>query len=92
MNRTDGPHTTRTTIIRHANNAGNVTVDATWWRRTPREYAHEEIVSIITLDTGTAHLQITLSPSEARDLAANLKLHADEVEAARRELQETVAA
>lgn len=37
--------------------------------------------SIITVDTGSCHLHIVINAAEARDLAANLQAHADELDA-----------
>lgn len=37
--------------------------------------------SIITVDTGSCHLHVVITAAEARDLAANLQAHADELEA-----------
>lgn len=80
----DGKH--HTTNVRIENFDHAVKVDTVWWHKEITTFDHlfkrSEIASIITLDTGCAHLHFEITPTEARTLAAALLKQADEVEAA----------
>lgn len=81
----NGEHTTRKHRLQQRYDNPSVVVDTTWWDR--ESHGTREIVSIITVDTGCAHLQIDISPTEARALAESLQQQADEVEAAQQQLK-----
>ncbi|MFA6204417.1 MAG: hypothetical protein WC710_14660 [Gallionella sp.] len=85
METKDGQHTRRNHRIYQGSITDSVQVCISWWQKDYPNGA-PKIASIITIDTGCAHLHICISPAEARALAASLIAHADEVDATQQQI------
>lgn len=87
MDRNDGRHTVKKHALHQGRGHEDVAVRLSWWRHQTQVCSYPFIATIITVSTGCADVQIDISPTEARDLAANLLKHADEVESAQQQLE-----
>lgn len=70
-------HYNRKTSLKHLEAFEPVKVQLTHFTNKDENVPY----SVMTIDTGACHLHIRITPTEARDLATNLKAHAEEFEA-----------